>query len=173
MKNNSSDSRKQNILYIIGLLSILGLALLTWSLNLWSKTVIRSELPLVIFLSPGIIFTLIFFRRINRIIGKRVHLLTQYFVFTLIIGSLSLFCLLGSNFYFADSEIINKEYRVKEYGKMDSSRGQRNRQISYVNVDFSGIEKRIIVSESIFKDAEKSGEITLVVKNGWLGMEIF
>lgn len=103
---------------IIVFLFILGIALLTCEIYIYRKTLIELKIPLMIWLSPGIILTPIFYNKLNDIDGMKAHWSLHYILHSCMTGAFVLFGFMAVNYFFADHDVVSKEFKVQEIGSL-------------------------------------------------------
>lgn len=157
---------------IIVFLFILGIALLTCEIYIYRKTLIELKIPLMIWLSPGIILTPIFYNKLNDIDGMKAHWSLHYILHSCMTGAFVLFSFMGVNYFFADKEVISKEFKVQETGSLAGGKGNRNKRSPYVVINYEGMEKQLVFLNSQMDKVMNSKTAVLKVRKGRLGFDV-
>ncbi|MCY1635154.1 hypothetical protein [Marinifilum sp. D737] len=157
---------------IIVFLFILGIALLTCEIYIYRKTLIELKIPLMIWLTPGIVLTPIFYNKLNDIDGMKAHWSLHYILHSCMTGAFVLFSFMAVNYFFADNEVVSKKFKVQETGSLSGGKGSRNKRSPYVVINYEGMEKQLVFSNSQMDKVMNSKWAVLKVRKGRLGFDV-
>ncbi|GAB7088142.1 hypothetical protein [Marinifilum fragile] len=157
---------------IIVFLFILGIALLTCEIYIYRKTLIELKIPLMIWLTPGIVLTPIFYNKLNDIDGMKAHWSLHYILHSCMTGAFVLFSFMAVNYFFADNEVVSKEFKVQETGSLAGGKRNRNKRSPYVVINYEGMEKQLVFSNSQMDKVMNSKSAVLKVRKGRLGFDV-
>jgi len=153
-----------------------GLLLGVWEVFLFRRTIIDVSIPLVLWLTPGMVLTPIFYRWLNQIDNMRLpwipHFLLHYLLHTCIIGSVVTFSFMAINYYGADPNFTSERFEILEKSSLPGSKGHRNERLPTALINYHGLNKEIVFK---YRDTERFRNATYVilyVKRGLLGYDI-
>ena len=169
----SENTNKKNtkIRNIGGALFFLGLGLLYWEVIIYRETIIDLKIPLLIWLTPGIFLTPIFYNRINAL-DRKANWALHYFLHTCMTGSILLFSFMATNLYFADSHIMVKHFNVLNTGSISGPKGHRDEREPYVDINYEGLEKEVVFTYEETAKVMSAKSVKLTVRKGLLGFDI-
>jgi hypothetical protein len=157
---------------LIGFLFIFGIVLLTWEVFIYRRTIIELKIPLLIWLTPGLFLTPLFFNKMNNIDGMKAHWILHYVLHTIMTGGFILFCFMASNFYLAGNTIVDEKFEVIKRGSLSGSKGHRDERKPYVVINYKGIEKQLIFSNPQMEKVMSAKSAKLSVRKGLFGFDI-
>ncbi|MCT4602166.1 MAG: hypothetical protein N4A59_04545 [Marinifilum sp.] len=156
---------------VVGL-GFLGLVLLFLEILIYRKTIIELKIPLMIWLTPGIILTPIFYNKLNDIDGMKAHWILHYILHSCMTGAFVLFSFMSINYFFASSSIETKKFKVLETGSLSGGKGSRNKRKPYVVINYEGMEKDLIFPHSEMENVMNSKAVMLDVRKGLFGFDV-
>lgn len=165
-------NRNKSLDFIIGFVFIVGLALLYWEILIYRRTIIEFKFPLILWLTPAVFFTPLFYTKLNEIAGRLGNWILHFVLHACTTGSFILFIFMASNFYFADNVIVNKKLEIIDSGSVPGPKGHRNRREPYVVVKYKGIEKQLFFKYEETKLVDTGKFVNISVKKGFLGFDI-
>lgn len=158
--------------YLVVVLLFLGLILLIWEIFIYRRTIIELNIPLFLWLTPGVFLTPLLYKRINYIDGIKTHWTLHYILHTFMTGAFILFSFMASNLYFADNKIENKKFDIIGKGSLPGSKRHRNERKPYVMINYEGMEKQLIFSYPETDKINSAKKVNLTVKRGLWGFDI-
>ena len=166
----SSGNKRLDTLVVT--LFFLGLILLIWEVFIYRRTIIALEIPLLIWLTPGIFLTPLLYDKMNNIDGMRAHWILHYVAHTCMTGAFLLFGFMASNYYFADNQTVDKQFEIIRKGSLPGPKGHRDEREPYVEIDYNGFEKQIVFKYSDTEKIDSARYVNLTVKKGLFGYDI-
>ena len=166
----SQGNKKQDRL--LSALLIIGLLLLLWQIVLYRRTIIPLKIPLLLWLIPGIPLTPILYRTLNQADGMKAHWILHYIAHTWMTGSILLFAFMASNYYLADSTVVQEQFEILEKGSLPGGKHHRHERKPYVMIDYHGFEKQIIFTYPKTSEVEQASLIQVSVRKGLWGFDI-
>lgn len=157
---------------LIGFLFVLGLCLLVWVIFIYRRTIIELEIPLLLWLTPGIILTPFFYTRLNNIDGMKAHWILHYILHSCMTGAVILFSFMSINYYLADDVITTKQYEVLDIGSLPGGKNDREKRKPYVIINYKGLDKQLIFSNSQMENVRNAKIVIVDVRKGKLGFDI-
>ena len=148
---------------LIAVLFIFGLLLQIWEVIIYRRTIIDLKIPLTIWLTPGLFLTPILYKKLNDIGGK-AHWTLHYILHSCMTGGILLFCFMASNFYFADNNVTERQFKVNKTGYL-----QRK---PYAMINYDGLEKQLVFSPSDKRKVTTAKSATVKSRKGLLGFDI-
>jgi len=167
-KTNKKNTRIRNI---GGALFFLGLVLLLWEIEIYRDTIIDLKIPLLIWLTPGLVLTPIFYSRINAL-DRKANWALHYFLHTCMTGSFLLFSFMATNLYFSDSQSTIKHFNVINTGSICGPKGHRDEREPYVDINYEGLEKEVVFTYEETAKVMSAKSVKLTVRKGLLGFDI-
>lgn len=169
LSSNKSTKQEKFIFFLF----LLGLVLLIWEVSIYRRTIIAFNIPLIIFIIPGVFLTLVFYEKLNKIQDINIHFLIHYFFHSFTSGSFILFLFMSSNFYFAGNQTTEKTFEIIHKGSMAAGKGRQFiERIPYVVIHYEGIEKQLIFSYSETDKIHSSSKVHLTIRQGLWGFDI-
>jgi len=132
---------KVNIFLTI--LFFLAICLTLWEIQIYRKTVIKFEIPLLIWLSTGLFITPFMSKTLDNY-QFTTNILLHLFYNTLTFGGILLFIFMGSNYYFPGEETKTIEAKILKTGTLGRGRRGSNCNEQYGQVVINKIEKQLI-----------------------------
>lgn len=170
-ERSSNKSTKQE--KFISFLFILGLVLLVWEIFIYRRTIIAFNIPLIIFIIPGVFLTPVFYEKLNKIQGMNLHFLTHYFLHSFTSGSFILFLFMSSNFYFAENYTTEKRLEIISKGSLAAGKGRPvYKRQPYVMVHYGKVEKQLIFSYSDTDKINSASKVHLTARKGLWGFDV-
>ncbi|RKD87765.1 hypothetical protein [Mangrovibacterium diazotrophicum] len=157
---------------LFSILFFLGLILLYWEILIYRRTIIEIKIPLLIWLTPGILLTPLLYDKFNKIDGMRAHWLLHYVAHTCMTGAFLLFGFMASNYYFADNQTVDKRFEIVRKGSLPGPKGHRSKREPYVEIVYKGFEKQLVFKYSDTKKIDAAQYVNLTVKKGVWGFDI-
>ena len=157
---------------LVKVLFILGLISLVFEIILYRKTIIELKIPLIIWLTPGIILTPLLYNRMNDIDGMKAHWTMHYILHTCMTGAFILYAFMATNYYLATDYAETKTFKVIEKGSLPGSKNNRSERQPYVMINYEGMEKQLIFSYPETTKINSAKTATLRVKKGLWGYDI-
>lgn len=157
---------------VVSVLFLVSIGLLVWEIHLYRRTIIDVKILLIIFFSPGIILTPIFYNLLNKIEGAVGHWALHYILHSVVVGGILIFSLMSLNYYAADEFTKTESFIIKKKDSLPGSKGHRNERKPYAIIDYHGFEKQIIFDHSYERQMETSKRVILITKEGFLGFPI-
>lgn len=166
----SSGNKKLDKL--VGFLFILGLILLYLEILIFRETIIDLTIPLIIWLTPGVVMTPLLYGKMNNIDGMKAHWSLHYVLHTCMTGAFILYFFMASNFYLADNQIEKKSFKIIRTGSLPGPKGSRNEREPYVFINYEGLEKQLLFSFNVTDKINSAKEVELSVRKGFFGFDI-
>lgn len=157
---------------LIGFLFVLGICLLVWVIYIYRRTIIELEIPLLLWLTPGIILTPYFYSRLNNIDGMKAHWILHYILHSCMTGAVILFSFMSINYYLAEDTITIKQFDVLDIGSLSGGKNNREKRKPYVIIDYNGMDKQLIFSNSQMENVQNAKLVIVEVREGKLGFDI-
>jgi hypothetical protein len=132
--------------------------------------------PLTLWLTPGIVLTPLFYRKLNEIDGMRFpwvpHFLLHYTLHTCIAGSIVTFGFMAINYYGASPEIISERFEILKKSSLPGSKHHRKERSPTARIDYHGLSKEIVFEYGDTERFKKATYVALYVKRGFLGYDV-
>lgn len=151
---------------IITGLFLLGMILTVLGFFYTRKTIIELKILLIIFFSPGVILTPIFYNLLNKIDGRKGHWVLHYLLHTIIVGGLILYLFMATNFYKASDYFSQQTYDVIGVG------GFKRNQTEHVIIKYENQERKIYVPKvdpNIVRNARK---VSITMREGFWNYKV-
>ena len=157
--------------FFVGLLFFIGAGLTVFEIMIFRRTVIKWQIPFLIWLTTGIVSTVAFSKiwkiNIKDEFGNSSKFWTLFYN-CLTFGGITIFTLMFINF---KSLEINIETHKLKILKKSTMRGKPKR-IPLADVEFKGLIKTIIFTSEEKKKLENAEYIELKTKRGNLGFDV-
>lgn len=153
------------------LTGIVGLSSIVFEILIYRHTIIRTFIPILIILSVGLgAFVL------NRQHYNKTFDLTGFF-FALMQNIISWgfaasFLFMATNYYFADKELTDFEFKIESKSSMPGSKKRRDERKPLVTIDYFGFKKELVFSYEDTKKVEVADRVKLSIRKGLLGFDI-
>jgi hypothetical protein len=157
---------------LVKILFVMGLISLVFEIILYRKTIIELKIPLIIWLTPGILLTPLLYNRMNNIDGMKAHWTMHYVLHTCMTGAFILYAFMATNYYLANDSIETKSFKVIGTGSLPGPKYHRSEREPYVLINYEGMEKQLVFSYPETAKINSAQTATLRIKKGLWGYDI-
>ncbi len=164
------NQNKWKVFYSLTLL--IGIFLMVLEIHIYRVTIVRATIPISIILAVGL--TTFFLnkdhlKKTGDVEGPFLPLIQS----TASWGFMACYLFMATNYYLADDQLKEVRFEIKSKRSMPGPKGRREERKPLVTIDYFGFEKELIFEFSDTERVENADEVTLTVRKGLLGFDIF
>jgi hypothetical protein len=151
-----------------------GMILMIWEIHIYRETIINISIPLSIVVVVGLIATIISWNRLGKTYNytglKKVFI--ALFINLTGWGFIACSAFMLSNYYFSESEITTKTYKILDRSSLPGSKGYRHKRLPTFKINYEKDEKELVFGHSYYKTMDLYQTVEMKTKKGLWGYEI-
>lgn len=153
-----------------------GMILMTWQVIIYRNTIISLKIPLGITLIIGLITFVIDYKNyVNTYKDKYGEISLIFYAFMQSIlgfGFIIASIFVLTNYYLADENSIEKEYRIIHRSSLSGSKHHRDERKPTFYINYKGMEKELVFPHEYFQNMNTYKSVVLEINKGYFGFEI-